>query len=95
MFTQDEADQIRRLIGTAAWRDVVLPRLRQRREAAVNQLILTPSERGPKDEDPNCIRGRILEIDYLLKAFVSDLEIYDHNQRREELARQQFLAANP
>lgn len=95
MFTPEEADKIRGWLASSAWRDVVKPRLLQRREAAVNQLILLPSERGPQIEDPNAVRGRILELDFLLRAFASEVEIFDHNQRSDELARQKLLAANP
>jgi hypothetical protein len=93
MFKPDEAELVRRWLTSPVWTEVIAPRLKQRRDAAVLKLILTPSERGKDQEDDPTLRARILEDDWMLRGFQSELEIHDYNQRRDELAQQ--LAANP
>lgn len=82
--------QIRGLLQSSAWNDVVRPVIATRANAAIKALILTPAERTGefKEMEDSAIRAQIREAEWLLAVFVNEVAVFDHNRRMDELQRQ-------
>jgi hypothetical protein len=91
--------QIRGLLQSSAWNDVVKPVIATRANSAIKALILTPAERSGeyKEMDDAAIRAQIREAEWLLAVFVNEVAVFDHNRRVDELQRQESpdTTANP
>jgi hypothetical protein len=89
-LNETQVGQIRGLLQSSAWNDVVKPVVATRANTAIKALILTPAERTGeyKEMDDADIRARIREAEWLLAVFVNEVAVFDHNRRMDELQRQ-------
>ena len=98
-LNETQIAQIRGMLQSSAWNDVVKPVIATRANAAIKALILTPAERTGefKEMDDSAIRAQIREAEWLLAVFVNEVAVFDHNRRMDELQRQESpdTTANP
>ena len=93
MLTEEEAGQVRMLLVSHAWNDVVCQRLRQRLKQAERTLKQLPSERpkpyqGLDDGTATAhLRGRIEELEWLLTHWDMEIAAHEHNRKVDELHR--------
>jgi hypothetical protein len=102
-LNEEQVGQIRLLLASSGWNDVMRPVIAKRAHDAIKALVLHPAERTGeyKGIDDNTIRVKVRECEWLLTAWANEVMAYDNNQRLDELDRQQnganpqSLAANP
>jgi hypothetical protein len=99
-LNETQIAQIRGMLQSSAWNDVMKPVIATRANAAIKALILTPAERTGeyKDMDDSAIRAQIREAEWLLAVFANEVAVFDHNRRLDELQGQNPEApstANP
>jgi hypothetical protein len=90
-LNETQIAQIRGMLQSSAWNEVMKPVIATRANAAIKALILTPAERTGeyKDMDDSAIRAQIREAEWLLAVFVNEVAVFDHNRRVDELQRQE------
>jgi hypothetical protein len=101
-LNEEQIEQVRGLIHSGGWANVVKPILGERGRQVNRLFRLLPSERpepyrGMEDKDViNILRGRLEEIEWILAAFDNEVTVYDLNRRKDELQRQHNgITANP
>lgn len=87
MLNEDQIQKIKLTLASGGWNDVMKPAIANRGNAALKQLVLSPSEREGeyKGMDDNAIRARIREAEWMLSAWTNEVTVFELNRRRDEL----------
>ena len=94
MLNEQQIHLVKQMLGMGGWNDVVKPLVIGRGRDLTKVAMMMPSQRPEpyKDMDDreamNHIRGRILEIEWLVSFFDAEINVFDYNRRRDELDRQ-------
>ena len=94
MLNDEQIQKVRGTMQTGGWKDVVVPLVVNRGRELTKLALRMPTERGApykdmEDRDAmNHIRGRIEEIEWLISFFENEVNAFDYNRQRDELARQ-------
>ena len=89
MLDAEQAEKVRNLLASSAWRDLMKPTLIERGRQFSRMAIGFGSER-PKPYDQastDFLRGVVHEIEWMLSAWEGDLAAYDTNRLRDEMER--------
>ena len=93
MLEPEQIEKLRGMLLSSGWREIAKPLLAERGHGFVKDALRMPSERSApyKDMDDllaiTHLRGRIVEIEWLLSALENEVKNYDLNRRMEELQR--------
>jgi hypothetical protein len=87
----DKIARIRAFLGSTLWNEDLKPAIAQRGGMAIKALCRSPDARegefkNTKDED---LRAIIREAEFQMVWWENEVKVFDHNQARDELARQQ------
>ena len=97
MLTSEQVEQVRTILSSSAWNDVMKPVLMNRAHTALKALVLDSAEREGdyKGMEDTAIKARIRECEWMLSAWVNEVAVHDHNRRRDELDRQTNGSGEP
>lgn len=87
MLDATQIDQLKLLLSTKGWQEVMRPVIGTRAAQLIKTLVLHPSERPEQDRDDSRLRGRIEELEWMLAAWPNEINVYEHNRRLDELDR--------
>ena len=81
----DQIGSLRQMLQLQGWTQVAKPVLASRARAALEALVLDPSERKGEYERVSdaTLRARIQECEFLLTVFENEVKVFDMNQRRD------------
>lgn len=88
-----QMEQLRRLLVSAGWNDVVKLAIQGKLDTCQKLAFLLPNERpepykGMDDHTATAIlRGEVKALEWVLHAFENEVIVDNVNRRREELAR--------
>ena len=85
MLNQDQVEQIRLMLASGGWRDVVAPAMARRGQDSIKLLMLHPSERPSGSPDDITLRCRIQEVEWMLNVWKNEVVTFDLNRQREAL----------
>ena len=94
MLNVQQIQQVRQMLQTSGWNDVLKPFALGRGRELTKIALRLPANRpepykGMDDRDAmNHIRGRIEEIEWLMSFFENEINVSDFNRRKDELERQ-------
>lgn len=88
MLNEVQVQKLRQTLYTSGWKDVMVPALKARANEAIKFLVLAPAERkgGAEGLDDATLRARIQDCEWMLVAFENEVQLFDLNRRRDELA---------
>ena len=87
MLDIQQIDQLKLLLSTDGWNLVMKPAIENRIRLRIKSLVLHPSERPEEDRDDQALRGKIQELEWMLVSWANTVQVFEHNQRLDELDR--------
>ncbi len=93
-LTDGQASNLKILLLSNGWREIVLPTVLNRGREALKALCLNPDERREKGGDfrnknDDQLRQIVEESERLATVWDNQVKVYDFNRRQDELQRQQ------
>ena len=98
-LSSQQIEQVRLVVSSSGWNDVMKPALANRAKAALSALTLTPEEREArggehKHSTDEYLRALIHDTEWMLGVWTNELMVDDLNRRRDELDRATFTSQN-
>lgn len=94
MLGEEDIQKVRLVLASDGWNHVMKPALHRRGTQALKALALTRPERAVQmkgsdfDTDDDVLRAMIRESEWMLSAWDNEVLVFEHNRKRDELARQ-------
>lgn len=91
MLGDTQIEQVRLVLSTEGWKNVMKPALTRRMNAAIKALCLTRAERAVQyakseyDTEDVDLRAMIRDCEWMLVAWDNEVAVYDENRKRDEL----------
>ena len=101
MINDEQAQKLKLVLSTSGWNDVMKPTIENRGRQAVKALTLTRSERAAQlkgtdyDTEDDVLRAMIRDCGWMIELWQRELYAWDHNQRLDELDRQESNQGTP
>lgn len=92
MLEDSQIEQLRLMLQTSGWRDVVMKLVKERKARLQEIGYMLPAERPkpyaglPDDDVVKLIRGEVRACDWFMRHFENEVVVHDQNRERDELA---------
>lgn len=93
----EQCDQVRQVLASSGWQQVMQPFYARRAHGAVKTLALYPAERSGefKDLNDDQLRAIVRECEWMLGVWRNEVAANDHNRRLAERETAENPPANP
>lgn len=98
MLNEEQIQKVRLTMYSDGWKDVIQPAIVNRGNLALKALALTRTERAKEfkssdfDTDDDVLRAVIRDCEWMVAVWHNEVQRFDYNRQRDELARN---TANP